>query len=233
MKGFPLILFFFLLPLSLLLLCLIARRRRKKGKGNPSRSFRHRISLQEERKNRVYRRENGYDLLVYYDNEVSYGQVSCKDYLTYRLVYLQREVKEELRRRGGEKKGPGEYSMRVKIFEMDMAGRLLQSKEESFYAPEIRKILERLSDREGAFFKDEGIWESIVRAERGKVSNRMRFAIYKRDGHRCRKCGKRGDDLEIDHIVPIAKGGKSTMGNLQTLCHRCNVEKGTNVERWI
>lgn len=58
----------------------------------------------------------------------------------------------------------------------------------------------------------------------------MRFAIYQRDGHRCRKCGRKTDDLEIDHIVPIAKGGKSTMDNLQTLCRRCNREKGTNIE---
>lgn len=33
-------------------------------------------------------------------------------------------------------------------------------------------------------------------------------------------------DLEIDHIKPIAKGGKSTPDNLQTLCRRCNRMKG-------
>ncbi|MBP5466276.1 MAG: HNH endonuclease [Clostridia bacterium] len=52
----------------------------------------------------------------------------------------------------------------------------------------------------------------------------MRFSIYKRDGYRCQHCGRSGRfvDLEIDHIIPISKGGKSTYDNLQTLCQRCN-----------
>ncbi|MBR2617036.1 MAG: HNH endonuclease [Clostridia bacterium] len=56
----------------------------------------------------------------------------------------------------------------------------------------------------------------------------MRFSIYQRDGYRCKSCGARGGrvDLEIDHIKPIAKGGKSTYDNLQTLCKRCNKRKG-------
>ena len=59
----------------------------------------------------------------------------------------------------------------------------------------------------------------------------MRFAIYQRDGYRCKMCGRSQNRayLEVDHIFPIAKGGKSTYGNLQTLCHECNVRKGTNV----
>ena len=32
--------------------------------------------------------------------------------------------------------------------------------------------------------------------------------------------------MDIDHIKPIAKGGKTTYDNLQTLCRRCNKEKG-------
>ena len=58
----------------------------------------------------------------------------------------------------------------------------------------------------------------------------MRFAIYKGDNYRCRKCRRKTNDLEVDHIYPIAKGGKSTYDNLQTFCHRCNVKKGANVE---
>lgn len=37
-------------------------------------------------------------------------------------------------------------------------------------------------------------------------------------------------DLEIDHIIPIAKGGKSTYDNLQTLCHRYNIKKGDKLD---
>jgi len=45
-----------------------------------------------------------------------------------------------------------------------------------------------------------------------------------RDGFQCVKCGASGKDanLEVDHIIPISKGGKSTMDNLETLCFKCN-----------
>lgn len=39
------------------------------------------------------------------------------------------------------------------------------------------------------------------------------------------KLWKKKQDLEIDHILPISKGGKSTIDNLQTLCKTCNKEK--------
>ncbi|MBO4983778.1 MAG: HNH endonuclease [Clostridia bacterium] len=63
----------------------------------------------------------------------------------------------------------------------------------------------------------------------------MRFSLYQRDGYRCLKCGISQEyaNLEIDHIVPIAKGGKSTYNNLQTLCHRCNVAKGDSIANYL
>lgn len=99
-----------------------------------------------------------------------------------------------------------------------------------YYSPDILRLIERIENKSGDFYNDQDIWDAICRVERGRVSNKLRFAIYERDGHRCRKCGRRTDDLEIDHIVPIAKGGKSTPDNLQTLCHRCNKAKGTKTE---
>ena len=89
-------------------------------------------------------------------------------------------------------------------------------------------VKERLNKKRGTYFTDREIWNAICRVERGKVSNKMRFSIYARDRYRCCRCGASGRfvQLEIDHIIPIAKGGKSTYDNLQTLCHNCNVEKG-------
>jgi 5-methylcytosine-specific restriction endonuclease McrA len=57
------------------------------------------------------------------------------------------------------------------------------------------------------------------------VPKRLRFKILRRDKYRCRLCGLSQDDgvrLEIDHRVPVAKGGKTTPDNLWTLCHPCN-----------
>ena len=100
----------------------------------------------------------------------------------------------------------------------------------NFFEEDINDLIGQMSQKRETFYLNDDIWKAICRVERGKVTNKMRFAIYQRDGHRCRKCGRKTDDLEIDHIVPIAKGGKSTMDNLQTLCRRCNREKGTNIE---
>ncbi len=80
--------------------------------------------------------------------------------------------------------------------------------------------------------------EKRVRIERPKsaykpkmtVSMRDRFLILKRDGYRCKLCGrttKDGVKLHIDHIVARSKGGTSEHNNLHTLCEECNLGKGT------
>ncbi len=35
--------------------------------------------------------------------------------------------------------------------------------------------------------------------------------------------------LEIDHIIPLSKGGITTEKNLQTLCWKCNRAKGAKI----
>ena len=60
---------------------------------------------------------------------------------------------------------------------------------------------------------------------RSSISPGRRFRIMKRDGYRCRMCGVNADDaatLELDHKVPVAKGGDDSDGNLWTLCLDCN-----------
>jgi hypothetical protein len=57
-----------------------------------------------------------------------------------------------------------------------------------------------------------------------RVPDNIRAAVLVRDGGRCRKC-RRSINLEMDHIVPISKGGKTEEANLQTLCRRCNRAK--------
>ncbi len=41
----------------------------------------------------------------------------------------------------------------------------------------------------------------------------------------CRACGAT-EQIEIDHIVPISRGGSCKLENLQPLCKQCNVSKG-------
>lgn len=121
-----------------------------------------------------------------------------------------------------------EFQIRVTLKCAYMNGNVYNSKSQIFTPDQIKFLVNRLEDKNGNFYNDRMIWEALCRVERGKVSNNMRFKIYERDGYRCRKCGKFGikNDLEIDHIKPIAKGGKTVYENLQTLCKSCNKEKG-------
>ena len=59
---------------------------------------------------------------------------------------------------------------------------------------------------------------------RKPISNKLRFEILKRDGFTCQYCGRKAPEveLEIDHIVPVAKGGSNEIDNLITACHECN-----------
>ena len=54
---------------------------------------------------------------------------------------------------------------------------------------------------------------------------RVRRAVLERDGWRCRKCGRAGR-LEVDHVVPLKRGGDPlALDNLQALCRACHIEK--------
>jgi hypothetical protein len=60
----------------------------------------------------------------------------------------------------------------------------------------------------------------------------LRFDVLKRDNYRCRLCGKSASDdvtLEVDHIIPKARGGDDTVSNLHTLCFDCNRGKGARL----
>jgi 5-methylcytosine-specific restriction enzyme A len=58
---------------------------------------------------------------------------------------------------------------------------------------------------------------------------RLRLRIAHRDGFRCHICGQgyiRGQAWEIDHDLPLAKGGTFHLRNLRLAHARCNREKG-------
>lgn len=58
-----------------------------------------------------------------------------------------------------------------------------------------------------------------------RLWQRVRRQVFRRDGYRCRACGRAGR-LECDHIIPLDRGGAALdMGNLQTLCRGCHIEK--------
>ena len=69
--------------------------------------------------------------------------------------------------------------------------------------------------------------------ERAKMTDSLRYDIMRRDGFRCVLCGRSAGDgveLEVDHITPISRGGKTEKSNLRTLCKSCNRGKGAKIE---
>lgn len=60
--------------------------------------------------------------------------------------------------------------------------------------------------------------------ERNRSSKRLRVLVLQRDNFKCRTCGRSSNEvvLEIGHIVPVSKGGKTILDNLITQCLDCN-----------
>ena len=66
------------------------------------------------------------------------------------------------------------------------------------------------------------------------MTSTLRRKMMELDNYTCQNCGASVHNepnllLEIDHIVPISKGGLTTEDNLQTLCWRCNRSKGSKI----
>ena len=122
-----------------------------------------------------------------------------------------------------------DFKISVRLILTNIHGFYKTDKKDIFNSIEISKYLEYFKDKSGFYYKNDEIWQSICKVERGKVTNKLRFFVYIRDRNRCVKCGSKYD-LEVDHIFPISKGGKSTPDNLQTLCHNCNTLKSNDIE---
>lgn len=62
----------------------------------------------------------------------------------------------------------------------------------------------------------------------GRPGLKNGFEILKRDGYRCRYCGRsaRVVLLEVDHVIAVAAGGPDDPDNLVTACGDCNAGKG-------
>lgn len=72
---------------------------------------------------------------------------------------------------------------------------------------------------------------ALLDAQRVALDSPTRYATLARAGFKCQACGAkpRPDndvELEIDHILPITRGGRDVPANRQVLCCACNVSKG-------
>lgn len=85
------------------------------------------------------------------------------------------------------------------------------------------------------YLSDRVKFRKSVAGQRALMTSKLREKIKKRDNYTCKKCGLSINDeknllLEIDHIIPLSKGGLTTEENLQTLCWKCNRAKGAKID---
>lgn len=68
----------------------------------------------------------------------------------------------------------------------------------------------------------------MPKTKRKPISKALRFEVFKRDSFTCQYCGRSAPEvvLQVDHIEPVAKGGKNDLLNLITSCRDCNLGKG-------
>lgn len=77
-------------------------------------------------------------------------------------------------------------------------------------------------------------WRKSVAGQRALMTSALRKSILERDDYTCQQCGVSVQNephllLEVDHIIPVTRGGLTTEDNLQTLCWRCNRRKGAKL----
>lgn len=75
---------------------------------------------------------------------------------------------------------------------------------------------------------------AFAQEQRTLMTKKLREFIKNRDNFTCCLCGNSTHVepnllLEIDHIIPVAKGGETVEDNLQTLCWKCNRAKSDKI----
>ena len=90
----------------------------------------------------------------------------------------------------------------------------------------IRELIEQLENKLSL--------KSSIKVQRTLMTSKLRKQIKERDHYTCCMCGNSiivepNLLLEIDHIVPVSKGGLTKADNLQTLCWKCNRNKGAKM----
>lgn len=64
------------------------------------------------------------------------------------------------------------------------------------------------------------------------IPNKLRQAVFDRDGYTCRYCGSEQGPFHCDHVYPERHGGIATIGNMATSCKSCNSKKGNKIGVW-
>lgn len=100
----------------------------------------------------------------------------------------------------------------------------------SFSVPMTLETIEELINT----LKSKLTQAAFAKEQRILMTPKLRESVKKRDQYTCCMCGNSIAKepnllLEIDHIIPVSKGGETVLTNLQTLCWKCNRSKSNKV----
>ena len=100
----------------------------------------------------------------------------------------------------------------------------------------FRKRLEYLVG-DGIYVPKGGKNALFMPGERVPIPKSLRYEIMVRDDFACQLCGRKqanGIELEVDHKLPVSKGGTNETCNLWTLCGACNGGKSDRIlAEWV
>lgn len=141
--------------------------------------------------------------------------------------FIMKYYANEFMRHVGVELSPISVPYPVYVFEyVSAGGNSAQRSTVTLNTPTIDALVETLSQKIR--------WKKSAAGQRALMTSRLREFIKSRDNHTCRYCSVSLAAephllLEVDHIVPVSRGGLSTAENLQTLCWRCNRSKSNKV----
>ncbi len=66
-----------------------------------------------------------------------------------------------------------------------------------------------------------------------RIRGPLRFEAVRRSEYACQNCvsGCPENELRIDRIIPLGKGGKEELANMQVLCSGCMKDRGNEIWR--
>lgn len=97
----------------------------------------------------------------------------------------------------------------------------------------LRPAVMRLFPVSGARAVSKHLMAFYARRGRPSLPAWLRMFILERDGYVCAYCSTDKGPFDIDHIMPVCKGGTDDPENLTCACASCNRSKGgRTLEEW-
>ena len=176
----------------------------------------------------------------YRDNLWRTVKGSCKNPRNHLDVYCQEHRVLANQVLSGEKKVSENSPTPIPYFKSEVIRKELITGKKNAYKTDMRNEKSELKETKSRLREidqeltrlNQNLAELESDARRQRLPENIRLSIYKKFNFECALCEV---DLtlvkpHIDHIKPLAKGGKDVISNLQPLCEPCNLKKGSKYE---